>query len=494
MLRRRSSSVALATVAAVVATAGAGTAVDPAPASAAMPSTSGIGSRSGVMVRDLRTGEVLMSRNGNTRRIPASVTKVFTVAAALRELGPDWRPQTRVVATGALSGTSWKGDVYLVGGGDPTLSRTGLATLAASAARALGAKRLSGRLYADATTFDSWQGGHRTRKRVDHDMGGRLGALTSDRGSGESDTARRTLSVFRSALRGRGLTVTGALASRRAPAGATPVAALAGPPVATLASSVLGPSDNFQAETLLKDLSSRDGVDGACRHDAGLPATPGTPVPAPAPTDPVPTPVTPPPANVDDGADGGAAPSGGATTPTGGTATTAAGTTGTATADTATPTVPGDRAADCAAQGAAARASSTSRGISVLRRSIRGLIGSTPKLSDGSGLTRSNRVSPAQVTRLLVRANDDETLGPILRSALPQAGRTGTLAGRMRGTAAVGRCQAKTGTINGVSALAGYCRTRSGRDVAFAILQNGGNTSSARRFQDRFVARLAKAG
>jgi D-alanyl-D-alanine carboxypeptidase/D-alanyl-D-alanine-endopeptidase (penicillin-binding protein 4) len=64
----------------------------------------------------------------------------------------------------------------------------------------------------------------------------------------------------------------------------------------------------------------------------------------------------------------------------------------------------------------------------------------------------------------------------------------------MRGTAAVGRCAAKTGTIRGVSGLAGYCTTKQGREVAFAILQNGGDVGSARSFQDRFVAHLAQAG
>ncbi|MCK9249620.1 MAG: D-alanyl-D-alanine carboxypeptidase [Solirubrobacteraceae bacterium] len=486
--RRPSRSAPVAVAVAALVAAGAGGAAAPDAADAAMPSTSGIGSRSGVMVRDLRTGEVLLSRHGDVRRIPASVTKVFTVVAAARELGPEWRPRTRVVATGARSGSAWKGDLYLVGGGDPTLSRAGLTTLAATTAKALGAKRLSGRLYSDATAFDSWQGGHRTRKRVDFDMGGRLGALTSDRGSGESDTARRSLSVFRTALQRAGLRVGSKLAARRSPTTATPVSALPGTPVATLASSILGPSDNFQAEMLLKDLASRDGVEGACRLDAGLPPTPGTPTPAPEPT-PTPTPAPTPSPVPTPTAPGGAA--GGGATPTA-AGDPAAPTT--ADEPATTPAAPEDPATACAKEGAGARAASTARGISVLRRSIRGLIGSTPQLHDGSGLTRSNRVSPAQVTRLLVRANDDEVLGPLLRAALPQAGRSGTLAGRMRGTAAVGRCQAKTGTINGVSALAGYCRTRRGRDVAFAILQNGGNVGAARAFQDRFVARLAHAG
>ena len=52
------------------------------------------------------------------------------------------------------------------------------------------------------------------------------------------------------------------------------------------------------------------------------------------------------------------------------------------------------------------------------------------------------------------------------------AGRTGTLVHRMRGTAAQDRCQAKTGTLHDVSALAGYCTTTAGAHVAFAFLMN----------------------
>lgn len=139
-------------------------------------------------------------------------------------------------------------------------------------------------------------------------------------------------------------------------------------------------------------------------------------------------------------------------------------------------------------------AATTQDGGRRLRATLGPLLGATPRIYDGSGLSRTNAVSPTMVTKLLLRLNDDETTGPALRAAMPQAGRTGTLARRMRGTAAVGRCQAKTGTLSGVSALAGFCRTRRGRDVAFAILQNGSSTYAAHRFQDRFVARLASVG
>jgi serine-type D-Ala-D-Ala carboxypeptidase/endopeptidase (penicillin-binding protein 4) len=74
------------------------------------------------------------------------------------------------------------------------------------------------------------------------------------------------------------------------------------------------------------------------------------------------------------------------------------------------------------------------------------------------------------------------------------AGRTGTLRTRMRGTAAAGRCQAKTGTLSNVSALAGYCRAVSGHDIVFALLMNNVGLGTARAQQDRFAAALVGLG
>lgn len=402
-------------------------------AAAALPSTSGIGPRSGVVVADAATGKVLLSRNANQSRIPASVTKLFTVAAALHRLGPDWAPQTRVAVTGSASGRTWNGDLYLIGGGDPTLTRAGLTELAQRTAAQLGVTRLSGKLIVDAGAFDGWRGADRTRSAVDPDMGGVLSALTVDRGSRTADPAVTAATTFRTLLRRSGVVVTGAPTLGTVPVTATPTATLVGPDVRALAARILLPSDNFAAETLVKDLVSADGTESACRQRSGLAVI----------------------------------------------------------RDWRLPMTPEDQ--PCTTQRTAAAATTTA-GSRMLRTTLKPVLGTAPQIHDGSGLTRRNRVSPALVTRLLVRLHNDATLAPVVRQALPRAGATGTLAGRMRGTAAQGRCQAKTGTINGVSSLAGYCTTASGRELAFAILQNGSSPWSARAFQDRFVAQLAARG
>jgi D-alanyl-D-alanine carboxypeptidase/D-alanyl-D-alanine-endopeptidase (penicillin-binding protein 4) len=117
--------------------------------------------------------------------------------------------------------------------------------------------------------------------------------------------------------------------------------------------------------------------------------------------------------------------------------------------------------------------------------------GVRPRIADGSGLSRANRTSPRQVVRLLERMETQETAAT-WRSSLALAGRSGTVRRRMRATPAAGRCRVKTGTIRGVSNLAGVCRTSTGSSVAFAWLMSGVPTRGAHRIQDRMTAVLAR--
>lgn len=130
---------------------------------------------------------------------------------------------------------------------------------------------------------------------------------------------------------------------------------------------------------------------------------------------------------------------------------------------------------------------STSAGGVVVRRTV-SRWGIAPRISDGSGLSRANGTSPRQVVALLngLRANK------AFRAALPVAGRSGTLAARMRHTSAQDRCQAKTGTLSNVSALAGYCRTPNGHVLAFAFLSNSVSTYTAKAAEDRLLVQLAR--
>ncbi len=118
-------------------------------------------------------------------------------------------------------------------------------------------------------------------------------------------------------------------------------------------------------------------------------------------------------------------------------------------------------------------------------------VGTKVQSVDGSGLSRRNRVSPKQVGELLVAMAKKGSGAAAFRDSLPVAGREGTVADRMRGTAAEGNCETKTGTLSDVSALSGYCRA-GGHTIAFSTLMNSANIDAARRAQDRVAAVIAR--
>ncbi len=76
-------------------------------------------------------------------------------------------------------------------------------------------------------------------------------------------------------------------------------------------------------------------------------------------------------------------------------------------------------------------------------------------------------------------------------TSLPVAGREGTVADRMEGTAAAGNCRTKTGTLSDVSALSGYCEA-GGHTIAFSTLMSDADIYAARKAQDRIAAAIAR--
>jgi serine-type D-Ala-D-Ala carboxypeptidase/endopeptidase (penicillin-binding protein 4) len=117
-------------------------------------------------------------------------------------------------------------------------------------------------------------------------------------------------------------------------------------------------------------------------------------------------------------------------------------------------------------------------------------VGVRARMVDGSGLSRSDRVSPHQIVRLLA-AMAGRPEGALFRASLAAPGEWGTLQHRMTATRARGRCRAKTGTLNGVSALSGYCLDVKGHTIAFSLLENGVCAVCAKRLEDQMVPMLA---
>jgi D-alanyl-D-alanine carboxypeptidase/D-alanyl-D-alanine-endopeptidase (penicillin-binding protein 4) len=134
----------------------------------------------------------------------------------------------------------------------------------------------------------------------------------------------------------------------------------------------------------------------------------------------------------------------------------------------------------------------TSAGARIAASTITSLLGIHPRIVDGSGLSEVDSTSPYQVADLLVELYPSAA-GAVLRESMAVAGRTGTLELRMRNTAAAGRCIGKTGTLTGVSNLVGYCPSRNGHELAFAIFTDAIAIPLAHTFQDHMAITLANA-
>lgn len=131
-------------------------------------------------------------------------------------------------------------------------------------------------------------------------------------------------------------------------------------------------------------------------------------------------------------------------------------------------------------------AGTTAAGAKVVERFARGH-GSGVHAVDGSGLTRSNRASPIQVVGLL-RSMRSTPVGDEFIQDLALAGHEGTVAERMHGTAAYGRCRTKTGTLTGVSNLSGYCFNRDGKLMIFSVLMGSVSDLSLAHLEQDLIA------
>ena len=111
---------------------------------------------------------------------------------------------------------------------------------------------------------------------------------------------------------------------------------------------------------------------------------------------------------------------------------------------------------------------------------------------DGSGLSRHNCVSPETIVRILATIKNRADFSTFF-DALPIAGVDGTIANRMKGTAAEGNVHAKTGTVDRARSLSGYVRTADGRMLLFSFLCNNFTAANrdVDRVQDRVLVRLA---
>jgi len=221
---------------------------------------SSVGDATSVVVRD-GDGAVLAAVRPNAPRLPASNQKIITIATALDVLGPQARLATTLVAAAEPVDGVVTGDVWLVGGGDPTFSTSAFADaywgiyaptadrLAADLAAA-GVTRITGRVNADASRFDDVPGAPGWKPEFIPAQSPPISALTIDRAA--TAPSLRAARAVRRALVRAGIQVGPARVAPAPAADAVELAHVESAPVGILAELAGRDSDNFVAEMLLK--------------------------------------------------------------------------------------------------------------------------------------------------------------------------------------------------------------------------------------------------
>lgn len=230
--------------------------------------------RYGVLVVSMERGDTLFALGADRSLAPASNMKLFTTAAALLLLGPEFRYSTYLLADGEVRDGVLEGDLILYGTGDPTLSgrllprpTTAFEALADSL-RAAGIREVRGSLIGDGSFFDAiWTGPEWTASHRAAAYGAPVAALAYAEnlagGRPVADPVRYTVGAFRETLARRGIrvaggtqTVTHPVVSRVGFVGTPPrpLAVHLSPPLRDIVRVTNQVSHNGFAEALLKTL------------------------------------------------------------------------------------------------------------------------------------------------------------------------------------------------------------------------------------------------
>jgi D-alanyl-D-alanine carboxypeptidase/D-alanyl-D-alanine-endopeptidase (penicillin-binding protein 4) len=238
------------------------------------------GPQDGAYVYDVTARQELFSERAAAMRPPASVEKLYTATTALTRFGPQARLTTTVSGVGHLAPAGvWEGSIYLRGEGDPTFGSSSfirsayggkgasVSSLARQLVRVAGIHRITGSVLGDESYLDSLRGEPSSGFAPDPFLEGTLSGLAFDRGASGSERGRHAPPAFAArrlwaALKALGVSIHGRSGAATTPAGAVTLARVQSPTVAQLMGLMLPPSDNFFAETLLKDLGARFGGAG----------------------------------------------------------------------------------------------------------------------------------------------------------------------------------------------------------------------------------------
>lgn len=435
---------------------------------------------SAAVVVEASTGTELYSRYATRATTPASNTKILTAVAAMDTLGPNYTFKTEVIRRGTVVNGTLQGNLYLKGYGDPTTMQSDFRSLAQQVA-AKGIKRVSTHLVADASFFDSqrynptWSTSYASEYYA-----AQISALTAAPDT-DYDSGTVIINYVPAAVGQRAtITVTPASAARyvtiknatftgsSASSDTVTVRRAAGTNVITVSGRVpAGRSVRKEWVTVDKPELYATALFRAELAKVGITIGGGTKI---------------------------------MTTPARYRTVIARDRSMTL----SKLLVPFMKLSNNMHAEALTKAMATTTGKpgtwidglaytkAYLRKvgaPMQGIV-----LNDGSGLTRTNKITPRAMGIVLYKAQR-ETWFPAFYASLPVAGNSdrmtgGTLANRMRGTRAANNAHAKTGTLTGVTALSGYVRGVDGRLYAFSMLSQYSGTSP-RPVEDKLVITLA---
>ena len=204
---------------------------------------------------------MVVNHNADAAMRPGSNEKLLVAYGAYGVIGPSATLTTEVKADGEVDGHVLRGNLVLVGGGDPTLRSTGPHSIDRLAAmvRAQGVTEVTGDLVVDESRFDDSRKAPGWTERHVPLFVGPVSALAVDGNYLRTDPeyvtnpAAGNLGEFRAALQRRGVTVAGGDRMAATPEAASMLATLDSAPGAQLVRHMLTNSDNFYAEMLLKE-------------------------------------------------------------------------------------------------------------------------------------------------------------------------------------------------------------------------------------------------
>jgi D-alanyl-D-alanine carboxypeptidase/D-alanyl-D-alanine-endopeptidase (penicillin-binding protein 4) len=415
----------------------------------------------GVEVKSLDSGRVLYARNARTLMMPASNMKIVTLAAAAETLGWDYRFVTTLETSASVENGTLAGDLYVRGGGDPTINRRDNRADAvfdgwAAALKAAGITRIDGNVFADASAFDRRQLGQGwSWDYLQYGYAAPISALEFDENTATLTVRPGAKAGDAAALElppGTGLRLVHHVVTTEAGAATAidcerppdtsdldvrgSIAADAKPVTREVA--VANPSLYF-AHALVLALQARGIEVRGIPRDLVRPESPLREEPRRV----LLSWQSPPLRDI---------------------ATTMMKVSQNLYAETLL------RAVGAARTGAGSAEAGTGAARDVLARW--NIAPGTYVQADGSGLSRYDYVTADMIVTLLEHMYRDPKHKDAFVATLPIAGKDGTVASRLKHTRAEANATAKTGSIANVRALSGYVRTRDGETLTFSILAN----------------------